>query len=61
MEKSIFDDEQQKVPKTEEEKIIFMKDALNQKYDIFSPELAYEMIEFGIQNHLPIGKFYHNC
>jgi hypothetical protein len=41
--------------KSEEEKINLMKNLLNQNYEMLSPELIYEMIEFGIDNNLPIG------
>jgi len=41
--------------KSQEEKINLMKKVLNQNYEILSPELIYEMIEFGIDNNLPIG------
>lgn len=40
---------------TGEEKISYMKDLLNQKYDIVSAELIYEMILFGIENNLSTG------
>jgi hypothetical protein len=40
----------------EKDKIMMMKDSLNQNYEIFTSNLTYEMIEFGINNNLPIGK-----
>lgn len=41
--------------KTQEEKINIMKEILNQNYEIITPEMIYEMIEFGIDNNIPLG------
>ena len=53
---TILDETQKKTPVNDKEKITMMKDSLNQNYEIFTSNLTYEMIEFGINNNLPIGK-----